>query len=197
MQSINMNKTEIREFFNSLAKDWDKNNIIDEKIINIIFDNAEINENKKILDVGCGTGVLIPFYLKRNVKKITAIDFSKEMIDCAKRKHQNPLIDFVCADVETYEFEEKYDVIVLYNSFPHFINQEKLIEKLATLLNDGGILTVAHSVNRDEINKIHFNVQNVSLELMDINDLKKLFEQYLNVTKTISSNMYQIVGKKI
>ena len=71
-----MNKDSIKEFFDSIAPKWDNEPIADKKILDIILDNGGIRENIDILDVACGTGVLFPYYLERNVKSITAIDNS-------------------------------------------------------------------------------------------------------------------------
>ena len=46
-----------------------------QKTLNLLEDI----DNKKICDLGCGTGVLIPFILKKN-GNYTGIDFSKKML---------------------------------------------------------------------------------------------------------------------
>jgi demethylmenaquinone methyltransferase/2-methoxy-6-polyprenyl-1,4-benzoquinol methylase len=48
-----------------------------------------------VLDVACGTGVLFPDYLARNVKSVTGIDLSPAMIDVAKVKYSDPRITLV------------------------------------------------------------------------------------------------------
>ena len=81
-----MNKNDVIEFFDRLAGQWDKDMVRNENIICQILDNAKVSEGKDILDVACGTGVLIPDYLARNVKTVTAIDISPEMVKIAKKK---------------------------------------------------------------------------------------------------------------
>ena len=82
-----MEKKDIIEFFNMCAPEWDADMIRNEEIINIILDNAKVCEGKDVLDVACGTGVLIPDYLARNVNTVTAIDISPEMVKIAKSNH--------------------------------------------------------------------------------------------------------------
>ena len=93
-----MNKDSIKEFFDSIAPKWDNEPIADKKILDVILDNAGIRENIDILDVACGTGVLFPYYLHRNVKSITAIDLSPEMVKIAKSKF--PQANVICGDAE-------------------------------------------------------------------------------------------------
>ena len=48
-------------------------------IIGKILDGAGVAAGKDVLDVACGTGVLFPDYLQRQVGSLTAIDISPEM----------------------------------------------------------------------------------------------------------------------
>lgn len=50
-------------FFNSIAKDWDNIIKVDETKINYLLSQIDIKEDDYILDVGTGTGVLIPFWV--------------------------------------------------------------------------------------------------------------------------------------
>ena len=114
-----MNREEIKLFFDEKAKNWDKNVNCDNKKIEKIFNCANIKENIDVLDVGCGTGVLFNYYLRRNVKSIKAIDISEEMIKIAKNKYSNSNINIECIDAYKYN-NGKYDAIMLYDCFPHF-----------------------------------------------------------------------------
>ena len=72
-------KEAIRAFFDRLAPGWDAETVRNEPVIARILDNAEVREGCTVLDVACGTGVLIPDYLKRGAAQITAIDIAPEM----------------------------------------------------------------------------------------------------------------------
>ena len=194
-----MHKEVVKEFFDKLASTWDEGMIKNEEVIKIILDNALVSSGKDILDVACGTGVLIEDYLKRDVNKITAVDLSNEMIRVAKSKYKSDKVKFICGDILDFNDNEKYDCIVVYNAFPHFIDGEELIKHLSTLLKDGGTLSIAHGMSRDNINKHHEGSANaVSNELMDAEELAKIMNKYLVVKDVISNDsMYQVVGKKI
>lgn len=191
-----MTKKDIIDFFNRCAPFWDAEMIRNEEIINTILDNANVTEGKDILDVACGTGVLIPDYLKRNVKSVTAIDISPEMIKIAKEKFTEDNVTIICGDVETEEFEQKFDCIMVYNAFPHFPEPENLLRLLAAHLKEGGTLTVAHGMSRAQIDRHHSGgASKVSNGLMSEEDLAKIFESHLQVTVKISDDkMYQVTG---
>ena len=100
-------------------------------------------------------------------------------------------------DVETFEFGRKFDCIVVYNAFPHFPEPEHLIKVLALHLNPGGVLTVAHGMSREEIDRRHSgSASKVSRGLMSEDNLADIFEKYLQVTAKISNeNMYVVAGR--
>ena len=193
-----MYKEVVKDFFDRLASTWDEGMIKNEEVIKIILDNALVSSGKDILDVACGTGVLIEDYLKRDVNKITAVDLSSEMIRVAKSKYKIDKVKFICGDILDFNDNEKYDCIVVYNAFPHFIDGEELIKHLSILLKDGGTLSITHGMSRDNINKHHEGSANaVSNELMDAEELAKIMKKYLVVKDVISNDsMYQVVGYK-
>lgn len=192
-----MNKQDIIEFFDHLAPQWDADMIRSDEIIGKIFDNAGIRPGVAVLDVACGTGVLFPDYLARNVASVTAVDISPEMAKIAAAKYPNAPIRVLCGDVENLHLEQKFDCIMVYNAFPHFPDPENLIAVLSSMLKPGGTLTVAHGMSRAAIDHHHEgSASKVSKGLMSEEDLAAIFEKHLTVTIKISDDrMYQVTGK--
>ena len=193
-----MDKRDIVEFFDRMAPQWDADMIRSDEIIGAILDNAGVKAGDDVLDVACGTGVLIPDYLSRGVKHVTGIDISPEMARIAAGKFPQDEVDIICGDVETADFSRTFDRIVVYNAFPHFPQPENLIWVLSSMLAPGGTLTVAHGMSREKIDAHHAgSAHSVSLGLMHEDELAAIFSKYLTVTVKISDeNMYQVVGKK-
>lgn len=190
-----MDQEKIISFFDGCAKNWDAETIRNERVINIILDNAQVKENTRVLDVACGTGVLFPDYIKRGAV-VTGVDISPKMVKIAKKNF--PEIEVLCEDAENLDFTEKFDVVMVYNAFPHFPYPERLIEKLSTFLRDGGRLSVAHGMSREDLLKLHNErASEVSLDLPEANELSKIFEPFFNIDTIISdSEMYQVSGIK-
>jgi len=194
-----MLKSDIIDFFNKLAPQWDADMIRNDGIINTILDNAEVKYGSTVLDVACGTGVLFPDYLKRDVKKLVGIDISPIMTDIAVGKFDgNQKVCVITGDAETVAFEDKFDCIVIYNAFPHFPDPENLIRHLTSLLALNGTLTVAHGMSRKMLDNHHSKTASkVSVGLPSESELSALFSKYLDVYTTISDDkMYQVAGRK-
>lgn len=194
-----MNKNDVIAFFDNYAPRWDADQVDKTPIINRILDNAGIGEGQDVLDVACGTGILFPYYLERGVKSVTGIDISHEMAKLAAQKHENhPNIQVICGDVEETRFGKKFDTVMVYNAFPHFPDPDRLIATLASLLKDGGRLTIAHGASREQIDDHHKGpASKISNGLMYADDLKAIFEPYFDVDIMISNQeMYQVSGIK-
>ena len=191
-----MNQQEIISFFDKYAPFWDEGQVRNEEVIERILNNSGIEKGVRVLDVACGTGVLFPYYLERNVNSITAVDLSIEMVKIAKSKH--PQVNVICGDAEEVSFDTTFDCIMIYNAFPHFPNPQALIENLVKHLNVGGRFTIAHGMSKQELDEVHKkSAGKVSNILPECEDLAKLLSPYFNVNIKISNDkMYQVSGTK-
>ena len=79
-----MKQQDVIEFFDQAAAGWDAQLRRNEPVIARILDNAGVRGGVRVLDVACGTGVLIPDYLQRGAAQVTAIDISPEMARIAR-----------------------------------------------------------------------------------------------------------------
>ena len=194
-----MKQKDVIEFFDRLAPQWDTEMIRSDAIIGKILDGAGVTAGCDVLDVACGTGVLFPDYLARNVDSVTAVDIAPEMVKIAGSKYPDENITVLCGDVETMAFDKQFDCIMVYNAFPHFPEPARLIETLAGLLKPGGTLTIAHGMSRAAIDHRHEGgASRVSVGLMSEHALAALFRRHLKLTVKISDDtMYQVTGQKL
>lgn len=188
------------EFFDVIAKKWDSIIEVNEEKINILLSKINIKDNEKILDIGTGTGVLIPFLKKLNPNGvIKGIDISSGMLEVAKGKFDEmENVSFEIVDVENEDIKEKYNKIILYSMFPHLKNRTATIEKLVKRnLVKNGQLIIAHSNSREYLNNMHKEKdERVSEDrLIAINNQKLLFEESgLNVTEAFENDeIYYLV----
>lgn len=193
-----MEKKDIIAFFDRLAPGWDADMIKDDGIIAAILHGAGVKAGDSVLDVACGTGVMIPYYLERDVAAVTAVDISPEMAKIAAAKFPQENVTVLCADIEQVDLGRKFDRIVVYNAFPHFPDPEHLVEVLSGMLASGGTLTVAHGMSRARIDHHHEGTASkVSRGLIHEDALAAIFEKFLTVTVKISNDhMYQVTGEK-
>ena len=194
-----MSKEAVIEYFDRMAPGWDSHMKRNERAINRILDNARVKEGVRVLDVACGTGVLIPDYLKRGVVKVTGIDISPVMAEIAGKKFaDDDRVEIICGDVMEYSPDEKFDCIMVYNALPHFKSPEELIKVLSGMLKDGGSLSIAHGMSFAKLNRHHDNVSpEVTNPLTTAERLGDIMSRYLEVTTVISDDeMYQVTGVK-
>ncbi|MFR3558362.1 MAG: methyltransferase domain-containing protein [Paraclostridium sordellii] len=170
------------EFFNKIAKEWDSIIEVNEEKINLLLSKLDIKSNERILDVGTGTGVIIPFIKALNKGGyIKGVDISTGMLNIAKEKYKNlENIEFEIKDVEEEEIYEKYDKIILYSMFPHLENKTKTVKTLINKnLNKNGKLIIAHSNSREFLNNMHKEKdKSVSkARLIPVNNQRKIFKK--------------------
>ena len=194
-----IDRESVKAFFDRLAPQWDADMIRDDAVIETILNNACVNAGADVLDVACGTGVLIPDYLARNVASVTAIDLSPNMARIARTKFgAQPNVTVLCGDAEQTDFDRRFDCIVIYNALPHFADPARLCTALSAYLKPGGVLTVAHGMSRECINRHHAGDPSpVYTDLPPAEELAALFPAHLAVTTVISdARMYQVAGRK-
>ena len=181
-----------KEFFDRAAEKWDETVHHNPDKLKVIFGYIGLEEGQRVLDVGTGTGVLIPYMHQAIGAKgaIAAVDFSGKMLDIARKKYPFGNIEYLQADVEKLRLDNEYDGIICYSVFPHFTDQEKVVQHLASGLKKSGQLVVCHSESREAINKRHQReseeVRECRLPTMD--QLRRMMEKAgLSVEKQIDS----------
>lgn len=129
--------------------------------ISIIQDYANNKSLERILDVGCGIGIITKMLAKSfPTAKIDAIDISEEAIKKANLESQG--IDFTHADGMVYKGKnELYDVILLNNIYEHIENPTGMLMNLKKLLTDTGIIVIS-TPNR-------YFIRNVIRKLLGLN----------------------------
>lgn len=121
-----------------------------------------ISKNCHVLDLGCGTGLeLQEYYRKNQTAKITGIDLCEGMLAELKRKFPDKDITLIVGSYFDVPLgENKYDAAVSVESLHHFTKEEKLslYAKLHTALKKDGyfILTDYFSLSDNE-EKMHRN----------------------------------------
>jgi len=161
-----------------------------------------LSGNESLLDVGTGTGVMIPYYSERlNRGNITAMDYSEKMLEVAERKFpSSDRLRYVTMDVYELDEQNRYDVIVCYSCFPHFPNKSDAVRILSGALNENGTLMIAHGISRRHVNNVHRECDAIiSNDLLpEMNAVAKMFKECgLSVTYTRDDERtFTIIGKK-
>lgn len=191
-----LDQKEIQQFFDRLAPDWDADLVHDDAVIDRILTLGGVTDGCRVLDVGCGTGVLFPDYFARGVQ-LTAIDVSPEMVRCAQAKF--PQAQVLCGDAAQFAFPPAaFDAVMVYNAFPHMADPQALFANAAAALRPGGRFTVAHGMSRARLQQHHAGcAAQVSLPLPEAADLAALFAPWFRADRCVSDDrMYLVSGVK-
>ena len=173
-----------KQYFNDLAHKWDDICAHPEEKIRYVMDKINMNKGNSVLDLGSGTGVILP-YIEEKIGpngKITALDFAENMIKISKEKYKDLYknIDFVVNDFYQFETETSYDCVVAYSCYPHFKDKKAFFEKVNSLLSNNGKLVIAHIESKEKINSIHNGIEDSikSDKLQPIHMLEDLVKNY-------------------
>ena len=160
MKTNTINKEEIEKFSKIANEWWDPNgkfkplhkfnpiriSYIKDSITNIFKIK---NENKpleriKILDIGCGGGLLSE-PMKRLGADVVGIDASNKNIQVAKiHAKKNKLdIKYICTSPENFETKNKFDVILNMEIIEHVEDVDFFLKSCSKLLKKKGIMFVA------------------------------------------------------
>ena len=154
-----MTQAEI-DFFDKLAPTWDDNEIKSTpERIKSILGKLGISKGMKILDLGTGTGVLVPYLSEMVGEKgdVTAIDLSEGMLSLARKKYGHlKNVEFLKIDFEEEEIPGKYDVAILYSVYPHLHAPADTMEWLFKMnMKPDGVIVIAFPADEVFINNIH------------------------------------------
>ena len=148
---------EIAAYFDERADSWDESGCSGEsRVQGAVLSLVDLKPGDSVLDLGCGTGVMIPFYLAAQAGKIVAVDVSEKMVERAREKFGNePSVELRASDALSLDEGERFDAAVIYNAYPHFPDKLALVEKVYRLLKPSGRFVVAHGSGKDAINRHH------------------------------------------
>ena len=128
--------------FNPIRISYIKENII--KSFNIIQKNKTPLKNMKVLDIGCGGGLLSEPMCRLGAD-VTGIDASKKNISVAKihAKKNKLKIKYICASPEKIKSNNKFNVILNMEIVEHVEDLNFFLKSCSNLLKKNGIMFVA------------------------------------------------------
>ena len=159
--ALKSKKNEFNHFSKLATEWWSKNGkfktLHDIQSIRIKYIQDTLNKKKlnklKILDVGCGGGLISEGVAKLGAD-VTGIDFIEENIKVAKKHaNQNKLsINYIVENFEKEKITNKYDVIIIFEVLEHLENWKTFLKKIKKNLKSNGVLIVS-TINKNLISK--------------------------------------------
>jgi len=145
-------------------------------------------EEKRIIDIGCGSGLYALTFLKLGATFVSGQDISQASIDIANEKSKKngyTNFDYKVGNCEKLLFDDNsFDLAFSGDVFEHITKQQKInfINEIFRVLKPGGILTIK-TPNKDYL-KMSIALKRIKALLM----LKNPFNIYIAHTKNNPDN---------
>jgi ubiquinone/menaquinone biosynthesis C-methylase UbiE len=153
---------QLQEYFDQLAPTWDRE-LTPERLQRLgnIVKELGIKPGDYVLDIGSGTGTLLPFLIAEvgDEGRIVALDFSAEMLVQAQTKNFPPMVGLAQADVVAIPLpDNSVDLAICNSAFPHFGDKVKALKEIARVLRNRGRLVICHTMSRETLNHLHQSI---------------------------------------
>lgn len=118
-----------------------------------------LQPGERVLDIGTGTGGLLPAILDRAPASVLAIDLSFPMLQKACSNHP----DLISGKVSLSQTDALYlpiadgvfTVVYCHGVFPHLSDFPAALHEFWRVLAPGGRLVISHAISRKRVNAIH------------------------------------------
>lgn len=150
-----------RQYFDGIAAQWDSFPAppdAPERQAEFVRLATEHNPSR-ILDVGCGTGVLLPSICRHcSSAAIVELDFSRQMLEANRAKHGDQA-EYCCSELTAVPYPAgSFDAVLCFNVLPH-LDIDAALRACGSLLSSGGRLAIGHLMGSAELNAFHASMQ--------------------------------------
>jgi len=127
-----------------LEKIFVNNRRIAEKNIGIVerlFTQVDLGNVKRVLEVGCGIGVVASHLSEKYQWDVTGVDLDPEQIEIAKSDHpENEHLKFFEADTTELPFEDReFDLVLSFDVLHHIPDWDKALREINRVLRSTGL----------------------------------------------------------
>jgi ubiquinone/menaquinone biosynthesis C-methylase UbiE len=113
-------------------------------------------KGEKVLDVGTGTGILIPYILKYRPSEIHVCDLAEKMLERVRRKFPQ-VVTHLCDIGDLPLPDSSLDVAYINGCFSNILDKSKSLNNLFRLLRRKGRLVISHPLGRNFIVELKEN----------------------------------------
>lgn len=154
-QTINADEAELKKFGEMAHKWWDKSSefkpLHDINPLRLEYIDSHVSlKNKRVLDVGCGGGILSESMYSKGAD-VTGIDLGEKALNVAKlhQYESGTKVDYRLVSVEQLASEQpaSFDVVTCMEMLEHVPDPESIVAACARLVKPGGAVFLS-TINR-------------------------------------------------
>ncbi len=164
----NSQKKDQLTYYDNQVQDYEKDNGLlkrgltraYERKAKIILRELESIKPKKILEIGTGSGLMTYFLAKHFKEELVGLDLSKEMLELAKSRIENPKFSFVVGDGTKPNFPEgTFDAIIGVDIIHHLDDPRSAMSEWKKLVKSGGKMVFLETNVYNPINLRNIGVE--------------------------------------
>lgn len=187
-----------RRFFNNVVDIFEKPlpKEVERRLASIVS-LAEIKSTSTVLDVGTGTGAVIPYILKYKPKEIIACDLSLKMLEKLKEKY--PEVKTYQADVKDLPLPDASIDIAFFNAvWPNIGDKPSALKNLYRMFRKGGKIVISHPEGRLFVSKLKDSVPFPLNHLPDFYEIDAFLKNFSFVIKKYidKEKLYFVLAEK-
>ena len=121
--------------------------------LNRIVSSAEILKGDYVLDVGSGTGILVPLIQSYEPGRVFACDLSEVMLKQLKKHY--PDVEAIVSDIRELALPDSIlDVVFINACYPNIVDKVGAFTNLGRMIRTAGRMVISHPLGKSFIDSL-------------------------------------------